>query len=76
MLECFTDGDPFGWVQHEALIQQVFELCHFTHLVFWKALVADQVSHHVLRWVDHRHDGHFFLESYQQQQLSVVNNIF
>lgn len=63
MLQSLVDADPLGWVEHQNLIQQVFELNHLLPLVLWQSLTTDHVVQQVLSGVDAAHYGHFLLES-------------
>lgn len=43
MLQGLVDADPLGWVEHQNLIQQVFELNHLLPLFLWQSLTTNHV---------------------------------
>lgn len=56
MSEGLVYGAPLAGIQHQNLVQQVFQLVHLLKLVLGQALVVDQLCRHVPSRLNRGHD--------------------
>lgn len=62
MSQSLIDGDPFGSIQHQNSVEEIFELVDFPQLIFGHLLVADQFHAQITTDSYRTHNDNFFLK--------------
>lgn len=73
MGERVVQTDPFGRIDGQSLLQQIFQLGHLLQLVGGQSLTGHQFGLQVPVYLHHRHNHNFFLKDQKVYMCQVIS---